>query len=335
MKHIIFTTRFDPNFAVGACSIQLARDLEAMGHNVVIFSASSDRKLRKEFKVRSFAQKLPFSIQSVVIAFVALLPIKGARHSFEVPGFSWGAIHLHYDVWDNSKAPNRKFSIRYILRKAYRKALQYSLSRAARKGIPVVVPSQKLLKRIQPRLGSDLKYVILPNVLLGDDPILHDLVRGANKVNKSIGFVAYGDSNYKGISQALELLEQNFPDFKLSWAGVNEFEGPKSESLEIAGRLSRERFADWLLTQRGVIVASNFESFSMVALEAIVAGLPVLAVGELGITDFLKTAPIFGLEELGKFAENVRNAKNHKGNYHQILTEIRTEALPKLIENIK
>lgn len=285
-KNVIITAKFDSRFAVGACAIQFARDLVKTGADVSIVCGSFEGGREKEFKVASLASRLPFSVQTILLSFHSL-KWKYARvnvHSFEIPTFSPTTYHIHSDFWDDSKKPDR-LSLRSIARFLNRKLIRFSISQAQDSSI-LIFPSKSLMGRITPRTPSTLKLRVLPNVLLEDDPLNSVSQSQSRTKSKSIGFVAHGDIVFKGLGLVKQYVKSELPDFYISWAGGSGALEKESE-VDQVGVLNRTDYSNWLRKQSGVIVASSYESFSMVALEAHSLGIPVLILGEAGIMEFL------------------------------------------------
>ena len=61
-------------------------------------------------------------------------------------------------------------------------------------------------------------------------------------------------------------------------------------SVELAGRRSREEIRDLYATADVFVAPANLESFGIAALEARCAGVPVVAFGHTGISEFVTTA---------------------------------------------
>ena len=140
----------------------------------------------------------------------------------------------------------------------------------------------------------------MPNALDSLDPVVLESItlqvakiesKMLSKYPLHIGFVAQGDLIYKGLRDVVDFLTESEKDVVLEIAGLTQ-----PSSIEISkrlgtiwkGNMNRHDYVNWLKSMDGVVIGSRYESFSMVAFEACLLGIPVLALGEIGLSEYYK-----------------------------------------------
>jgi len=335
VTHFVVTTKFQMKFAVGACAVQFARDLAALGYHVEIICSDFDESLTSEFNIHHFASGLPFSIQQVVLTSFVAWKIRDNSpvHSFELPIPGSASFHLHSDIWNRTKTSDR-ISLRRAVRWLAKRKLQ-GIFRASAGLKTLVVPSAALLKIIEKKVPSNVEVFVLPNVL-GDRSIFDETSRQSTEPLESIGFVAHGDLRYKGLLKVQDWVANNLPNYLLSWAGGKNPKNDPRRALEEVGTLERQEYASWLHRQSGVIIGSEFESFSMVALEALNSGKPVLSLGTLGLSEFVNhTDLLFDEGSQNEFKKAVLTGRKSAQDLNARLFRLRRTQLKSLIERFK
>lgn len=150
------------------------------------------------------------------------------------------------------------------------------------------------LKEGMIRQGVNKEIVILQNAIRYKE-------KTAVKETKEMTFLIVADlvdeiKNITGVLEAIKQLKLEHPHFKLSIIG----DGPDSlvlrdkvnaldvqSQVSFVGRIVQQDVQDYLLKADCLIVNSNYETFSMVTIEAILTGIPVIATRCGGPEQFL------------------------------------------------
>ena len=148
----------------------------------------------------------------------------------------------------------------------------------------VVTSVSNHLKEGMIRQGVNKEIVILQNVIRYKE-------KTAIKETEQMTFLIVADlvdeiKNISGVLEAMKQLKLEHTHFKLIIIG----DGPDSRVLKekinvldietqvsFVGRLAQQEVQDYLLKADCLIVNSNYETFSMVTIEAILTGVPVIA----------------------------------------------------------
>lgn len=102
--------------------------------------------------------------------------------------------------------------------------------------------------------------------------------------NKKILFAGGLDLSYKGLKYLEDSLRTVKNSYELIVCGENSNNSLHSNYI---GELDRNGFQKLLTSVRMVIVPSEYESYSMTALESLAAGVPVILTEECGIVQYL------------------------------------------------
>jgi len=178
---------------------------------------------------------------------------------------------------------------------------RYSIFQRAKKVLrtaDVVMPVSNHLKKEMIHSGVEMKRIeVLGNPVDGD---LYKLRAQRLSQPKRILFVGRLDE-FKGGLRTLEAfysIHQNFPEWNLSIVGS----GVQSESIKlfiesrnighrvdfIEGVYSRQELANYYHASSFLVFPSRFESFGLVAAEAMATGLPVLCTNKTGPLDYCR-----------------------------------------------
>jgi glycosyltransferase involved in cell wall biosynthesis len=294
----IVVPRYQSHHGVGMAARRLAEDLLAANVRVRVICARGDA--HDGVVIRRLPGRWPYSVEVVLVTLFSLFAgprDETIRHAFELPARGARVIHIHGDPWDRTKVPHGSRGVRRRARAVARSLIRRAARMATRADRILVTPSRGLVVRLERAAGTMAPNVILPNALSAEDPVLIAAAQIAAEVvvprrdDIRVGFVAQGDLDYKGLPRVLELLSGL--NHKLEVAGVSSVEvapyaASSAVAVRAAGCLDRASYACWLGGVDGVIVASSYESFSLVALEALLLGVPVLALGDIGLAEFLE-----------------------------------------------
>jgi glycosyltransferase involved in cell wall biosynthesis len=263
-------------------------------------------------------------------------------------------FHLHFDL-SIKKNVGLGWSFRKFARLIASKVTQIGLWIAIKERSVIVVPSYLLagnLRRNYRRYQLDVK--ILVNRLSDSDASSIEVIAKENSTDigvstlellvpkQRLGLIANGDFLYKGLDQIDELLEFVPDSYSLVIIGGDT---PPVIESRYQGRVSwlpgmnRGDLFRYYPKLAGVFVASSFESFSMVALEAISSGLPVLFLGHAGICDFYKKFILqshsenlmFTRESKQDWISSISKEKFPQPEFNNHLVTLRMQALNQLL----
>jgi glycosyltransferase involved in cell wall biosynthesis len=291
--HFLSVVRFSNAHAIGVAAINFAEELSIVGKRVIVITAQHDKIQRKGIWVLKIGRHLPYSLQFIMISFLTLTVSVIARnwHTFEIPSFRALTFHAHSDFWDKSKLV-RDFNTRFLLRNFNRNLSKLGIRLAVMRKTIVCFPSKSLANRTRRSIPTSRERdIILPNVLSFTDELYSNSSFYKKKTfpEYRIGFIAQGDAIYKGLPLAMHIVENSLQPASLLVAGLDKFNG-KDDSFEkciFLGALTRSEIRDFYLEIDFLLICSNYESFSMTALEALFLGTPVIYTGEMGINEFL------------------------------------------------
>jgi hypothetical protein len=298
-RRYVLVSDYTNDSGVGIQAQVWCAQLADLGFAVSVLTARSRKVSDARIRVYELAPRVPYSLRVIIVTLGGvLLNFLGKKFdSFEIFGIKMHTFHLHSDPFESSKIDGLP-----ILKKFFRqnvRALQIlSLNRATKNKKIVIFPSKSLANRILGRQCELDNIHILPNALLESDSIMRKhkelkLEKSQKNVRSlsaiKIGFVAQGDLQYKGINLIMENLKQSGLAVNVEVVGSDKV-AIQSESdkvkLSFLGHLTREKYAAWLQSINGVIVASKYESFSMCSYESILLGKPVIAKSEIGLQEY-------------------------------------------------
>lgn len=351
----IYVHRFMSSNGVGNAAIALYEDLISDGDSVDVFCMRSDAIYQKSIGVHKFPIRVPYSLEVVFLPIWSSIFSYRYRtiHSFEVPSPSCTFFHLHFDL-SIKKDGQPGWSLRKFLRLVASKVSENGLQNAIRKKSVIIVPSELLANNLRKLYARDqLSIRVLPNRLsISELSLIEDLSRVELNVDSfstldlrvgenQLGLIAHGDFFYKGMGQIDDLFTYIPSNCSLLVIGGS---NPPLIESRYRGRVS------WLPTldraelfrhyrkMVGVFVASPFESFSMVALEAISFGLPVFFLGNAGIQEYYEEFSlqsnsenlIFTHESQQDWVSCISKPKCPQPEFNQYLVTLRSNALIQL-----
>ena len=292
--HFVSVVRFSNAHAIGVAAINFAEELSGIGKRVIVITAQNDKIERKGIWVLKLGKHMPFSLQFIVVSFLTLILSTFTKnwHTFEIPSSRGLTFHAHSDFWDKSKIVGN-LNIRLILRNFNRNLSKLGIRMAIKRETTVVCfPSKSLATRTDRVITTSRDYqAILPNVLSSTDDLftLSSILERKSLLEFKIGFIAQGDSIYKGLPLAKSLVENSLQPASLLVAGLeNQNDSDDGSQKPIfMGPLTRAEMREFYLEIDFLLICSTYESFSMTALEALYLGTPVIYTGEMGINEFL------------------------------------------------
>lgn len=278
---------------VGSAAIALFEDLKDKGESVSVFCMRHDNDYESASHIYRFPFDLPYSLENLILSFWACWTAFRFEnvHSFEnlVPKCNF--FHLHFDM-SIKKIDLDDFSLRNISRMIASKFTKSGLKLAIRNGSRIVVPSKLLASSLSHQYSdSTLNIVVLPNRLNILDELLIEQIGTQIFLGPTnrVALIANGDFIYKGLNRTHEIFEIIPEGFFLVVIGGNRYptiEFQFQERVIWLPHMDRFRLFQEYFEFSGILIVSPFESFSMVALEAISCGVPVLLLGEAGIREF-------------------------------------------------
>ena len=301
--NFIVVNRFTPLNGVGNAAISLYEYLTKKHSDTIVVCMRSDSEYAELNNIHVFPLKIPYSLEIFVLPCFAALHSRNhyIKHSFEVLLFKPNYFHIHFDhnirKGFTAKKPLKALA-RNIATKVSGLAYKIALIRRAK----IIAPSRLLISRLQqdsraktcefyalPNCISEKEFLALKRSYQSKDISLIQFDRGLSQKKNVAALLANGDFDFKGLKRIDEIFRAMPSDWELLIVGVGKnFEIPSKYQSRITTTSKISRNEVWKLfeTLSGVVVASSFESFSMVALEGIVQGVPVLSLGPIGIQEF-------------------------------------------------
>ena len=301
--NFIVVNRFTPINGVGNAAISLYEYLSKKYTETIVVCMRSDSEYAECIDIRRFPFKIPYSLEIFVLPCFAAFHSRRhyVKHSFEVLLFKPNYFHIHFDH-KIKKGRAGKNPLSALAREFATKVSILAYNIALIRGAIIIAPSKLLINQLQ--LGnksSSCKFYALPNCISERDFSTLKL-SNRSKDNSLMPFdgklgqkknvaalLANGDFDFKGMNRIDEIFRAMPLDWDLLIVGVGKnFVIPSKYQSRIRAmnKISRNEVWNLFETLSGVVVASSFESFSMVALESIVKGVPVLSLGPIGIQEF-------------------------------------------------
>jgi glycosyltransferase involved in cell wall biosynthesis len=319
--HIAYFTNFYLPVVNGvARSVQSFREaLTAMGHNVFVFAQEDDYEDTEPFIFRYPSLRLPLSVDIPtavpVSAFVDQL----------IPKLKLDVIHTHHPVLLGqtaaAKARDYNLPLVFTFHTQYHEYTHYIplpqeqvqefiksrviswLREYMRKCQHIIIPSESMRSIVINDYGLVDKFTVIPT---GIDTAPYKKADGAairarwnwndDTVIISVGRLAE-EKNWVTLLEAFALALKSQPDIRLALLG----DGPQANALrrlagelEVAervtfvGKVPFEEVPDYLKAADLFAFASLTETQGLVTLEAMAAGLPVVAVDAAGTRDILE-----------------------------------------------
>lgn len=131
---------------------------------------------------------------------------------------------------------------------------------------------------------------------LEDSHVLNSSINHSGKKLMCVGRLTFG----KGqdiLIKAMSIVKKNFPEVKLQIIGGGEYASELlslvdslelSSSIEFIGQIPHDRIISQMADAYAVVVPSRFEAFSYVIIEAMSAGVPVIASAVGGIPEIVR-----------------------------------------------
>lgn len=215
-------------------------------------------------------------------------------------------LHAHFMKTGASAAPAaNEMGIPFVMTEHSSLILKGNISEAGKlfatatyqNASAVIAVSQALCQVIKQQYHRANVHVI--SNIVDTNVFTHQPV---NRNCKEIRLVSAGNliasKRHNMTIQAIAKLVPEYPDIQLTICG----EGPERESLErlvsslgiekhikLTGHISRQELAGILLSSDIFVLPSSFETFGLVYVEAMAAGLPVIATKCGGPEDFINT----------------------------------------------
>ena len=326
-----FTNTYHPSISGVVRSVASFRQgLTELGHNVFIFTQDAGDYLEVEsfiFRYLSINLGLPNE-------FPATIPVSLFMDRL-IPLLKLDLIHAHHPILLGQIAANKAeeldiplvftFHTRYreyshyipipqdIVQDFFKGAIDLWLQDFIQKCDHVVVPSESMRSVLAERYGFTDKVTVVPTGIdlrpyegLDAEPIRQEKGWGDDIVITSVGRLGE-EKNWPTLIKAVAALATNQPRVRLVVIG----EGPEhkhlhklskelgiAERVDFIGKVSFETIPSYLKASDLFAFASTTETQGLVTLEAMAAGLPVVAVDAVGTRDFIEH------EENGLLAQN-------------------------------
>jgi glycosyltransferase involved in cell wall biosynthesis len=319
--HIAYFTNFYLPVVNGVVrSVQSFRDaFTQMGHNVFVFAQEDDYEDTEPFIFRypSLHLPLPVDIPTVVpvSAFVDQL----------IPKLKLDVIHTHHPVLLGqtaaTKAHDYNLPLVFTFHTQYHEYTHYLplpqeqvqeflksrvmswMREYMRKCQHIVIPSESMRTMLVSEYGLVDRFTVIPT---GIDVTPFKKANGAalrsqwgwgdDKVIVSVGGLAE-EKNWLTLVQAFALAQKSHPEIRLVLLG----DGPQADALKqlagelgvtdrvtFTGKVPFEEVPAYLKAADIFSFASITETQGLVTLEAMAAGLPVVAVNAIGTRDFIE-----------------------------------------------
>lgn len=306
----------------GLFAFDQAKALKKAGHNVV-YGCVNLRSLRhKNYPGKSIHEKDGMTIYSINFP-LGRVPVKIRKaiscRLFKIlfqeildRGNKIDIVHAHFYDMAYCAAVNKKlFGYELIVTEHYsgyvkgdsskQKELKKHYSKAYELADHVLAVSNNLAVQLRDLYGIDVQVV--PNVV---DTSLFNKVVGKRTIDKKVRFVSVGrlspEKNMPLLIEAFAEAYQTNHNMRLTIVG----DGPQRKSLlemvtdlglenqiNLTGALPRESIVEIMENADCFILLSNYETFGVAYIEALAAGLPVIATKCGGPQDFM--TPDMGL----------------------------------------
>ena len=303
ITNFIVVNRFTSANGVGNSAVCLYEYLSEKYSKPIVVCMRGDSYYSGLKNIHVFPVTIPYSLEIIVLPLFALFYARKhyLKHSFEVLLANPNYFHIHFDH-NMKKERGRRNVIKAVSRCVASKVTKVAYEIALRRGAIMVAPSQLLVDRLKlDKISSSSSFHILPNCLsqndftslisgygIGDKKLVFDK-KNSKQSKNTAAIIANGDFNFKGLNRIDEVLRTIPSDWDLLIVGIgNKYEIPTKYQNRIRAmdRISRYDLWNLLDSLGAIVIASPFESFSMVALEGIVQGVPIISLGPTGIQEF-------------------------------------------------
>ena len=319
--HIAYFTNFYLPVVNGvARSVQSFREaLTAMGHNVFVFAQEDDYEDTEPFIFRYPSLRLPLSVD-----IPTALPVSSFVDQL-IPKLKLDIIHTHHPILLGqtaaTKARDYNLPLVFTFHTQYQEYTHYIpfpqeqvqeflkgrvinwLREFMRKCQHIVIPSESMRSMLIDEYGLVDRFTVIPT---GIDITPYKTANGSalrtgwnwgdDKVIISAGRLAE-EKNWVTLLRAFALAQRVQPNIRLVLLG----DGPQADALRqlvgeleitervtFAGKVPFSEVPDYLKAADLFAFASITETQGLVTLEAMAAGLPVVAVEASGTKDILE-----------------------------------------------
>jgi glycosyltransferase involved in cell wall biosynthesis len=319
--HIAYFTNFYLPVVNGVVrSVQAFREtLTNMGHNVFVFAQEDDYEDKEPFIFRYPSLHLPLSVD-----IPTALPVSSFMDQL-IPRLKLDVIHTHHPVLLGqtaaAKARDHNLPLVFTFHTQYQEYTHYIpfpqeqvqeflkntvmnwMREFMRKCQHIVIPSESMRSILVNDYGLIDRFTVIPT---GIDNTPYKKANGAalraewgwddDKVIVSAGRLAE-EKNWSTLLQAFTLAQKKRAKLRLVLIG----DGPQAESLRqlagelgivervlFAGKVPFEQVPSYLKAADLFAFASVTETQGLVTMEAMAAGLPVVAVDGSGTKDILE-----------------------------------------------
>ncbi len=334
MHIAFFTNAYHPVVSGVVRSVSAFRQaLTELGHNVFIFAHEGDVDDEEPFVFRYPSLPLPLPVD-----IPATIPVSPFIDRL-LPSLKLDVIHSHHPVLLGQTAADKAqelglplvftFHSQYreythyiplpqeVVQRFLKEAVDYWLCEYMRKCQHIVIPSESMRDKLVQDYGLQNRYTVIPT---GLDLHPYEIANGSriraqqgwgtDKVMVSVGRLSL-EKNWPTLLHAAALVRQEHPTLRVVLIG----DGPDrkkllalAEDLGIAdrltftGKLPFSQVPAYLKAADFFGFASIAETQGLVTMEAMAAGLPIVAVDASGTRDILKT------EKQGLLVENNAHA---------------------------
>jgi glycosyltransferase involved in cell wall biosynthesis len=315
-----FTNAYLPvvSGVVRAVSI-LRKTLAELGHNVFIFAPEDDYQDDQPFIFRYRSLSLPQPVDAP-----AAIPVSPFIDRL-IPILKLDVIHSHHPILLGQVAANKAeeqnlplvftFHTQYreytryfpvsqeALQKRLKETVENWLRDYMRRCQHIVVPSRSMGDILVGEYGLQSHYTIIPTGIdlspfqnFDGKSLRARMGWGTDHIMVSVGRLA-PEKNWPTLLQAAGLVMQRYPDFRAVIIG----DGPERQALqdfcsqagiadkvEFTGKVPFSKIPQYLCAADFFGFASTAETQGLVTLEALAAGLPVIAVEASGTRDILQ-----------------------------------------------
>jgi glycosyltransferase involved in cell wall biosynthesis len=319
--NILFLASWFPNRTNESSGIYIKKHASAISenHNLFVIHICSDDRLKQKFEL-DYTEENGLKILNVYYKkirgtgfFSKLLKFNRYKKAFRLAlnkmnesGFKPSIVHLHVimplavaalDYCRTSKLPLviTEHWTGYMKEDGlYRgRLLKYFTEGAVSRAKAITVVSESLKKNML-SCGLNGNYYVIPNIVEGTRTILTSKPVQPFK----IGVVAAMYDRQKNISGAIDAIkklreENSNVEFHIAGTGDDEAQLKKhsgdllNKNIFFKGYLSGQKMAEFYNSVNCILIPSHFETFSVVAAEALASGIPVITASCGGPEEFV------------------------------------------------
>lgn len=320
MNIAFFTNAYYPVVSGVVRSVSSFRQaLSGFGHNVFVFAQDDDYKDEEPFIFRY--PSLPLPISADIPAAIPVSPFMDRL----IPALNLDVIHTHHPILLGQVAANKAqeldLPLVFTFHTQYREYTHYVplpqetvqnflkdtvynwLRDFMRRCQHIIVPSESMLEILVQEYGLVSRYTVIPTGInlqpfqtADGEKLRARMDWGENQVMISIGRLSQ-EKNWRTLLKAAALVIQDHPSFRVVIIG----DGPERQLLQeytsqlgisgqvtFTGEIPFSQVPSYLKAADFFGFASTTETQGLVTLEALAAGLPVVAVEASGTRDILQ-----------------------------------------------